>query len=736
MLTLEENAPPPSDKTDGSDTLYPDAKTACVLLVDDDHHILHTLSDFLKCNGFSVQCADNGIHARQLLNKRTPVDILLCDLKMPEMDGLQLLTTAKKIDPGIEVIMMTGYGEYDLAMQALKIGAADYFDKPVSTEEMLLSINKCMEKRRLYLGNLAYQQSLEDLIWQRTKDLQRSEAKFRTLVENSFDIIYALNPDGGFTFVNDEITNTLGYHQDDIISTNYKNLIHPEDLERVGRIFSERRTGVRASKWVEARLRKKFDHNGSGKYCPVEIKATGLYDQQGVFLGTQGTIRDITDRKGIEESLKENEEKYSALFNEAMEGIVLIDTSDGSMVDCNPQFESLTGRTIDQLKELKIWEIRPPDIAKKAKRKFFEVIKQGSGYTGDLEIQRPNGETVPIEFTSKVLQIRNKKYIQSIVRDVTERRKLEQQLRSYTENLEKRVEEKTSELRNLSETMQSILQAAKDFFIFTFNQHGIITSMNEGTRSIIGFEKDELVEKKPVSAFHPGKDTASAWQHKMIRAVTNSGKYEKELRLRRKNNQVFPAHLIIRPMNDPLTSGQSYLCIGQDITSQRAIQEELLRSAKLAASGQLAASIAHEINNPLYGIKNTLEILAEQIAGHDYSQKLVSLSLQEIDRVKNLLWKLLDLYKPHPDKEQTFEINALLENILIFMEPQIYKANATLTTDFENTPLTMLGSPDQIQQVFMNLITNSLNAMPHGGDLSIVTRKMGRRIIVEVADSG
>ena len=179
-----------------------------------------------------------------------------------------------------------------------------------------------------------------------------------------------------------------------------------------------------------------------------------------------------------------------------------------------------------------------------------------------------------------------------------------------------------------------------------------------------------------------------------------------------------------------------YLCIGQDITSHKAIQDELIRSAKLAATGKLAASIAHEINNPLYGIKNTLEIISEEVTTGSQSQKLVSLSLEEIERVKNLLWRMLELYKPVPEKEQLIDVNTLLNSLLVFMQPQIEKAQVSLIKDFTDTPLTIFGSRDQMHQVLMNLIGNALQAMPDGGELRIYTGKSGRRILVKIADTG
>jgi PAS domain S-box-containing protein len=190
------------------------------------------------------------------------------------------------------------------------------------------------------------------------------------------------------------------------------------------------------------------------------------------------------------------------------------------------------------------------------------------------------------------------------------------------------------------------------------------------------------------------------------------------------------------PVSDPNGNVAQVIAYDHDITRQRTTQKKLIRSANLAEVGKLAASIAHQINNPLYGIMNTLEIVAGKIQPDDHAQELVKLSLHQIDRVKNLLWRLMDLYQPLPQQEQVFELNALLKDLLAFMKPNMSRADVALLKDFATAPLTMAGSPDQIQQVCMNLITNALHAMPNGGKLTVRTRKKGRWIHLDITDTG
>ncbi len=136
------------------------------------------------------------------------------------------------------------------------------------------------------------------------------------------------------------------------------------------------------------------------------------------------------ETKQAQKALAESEDKYRAIFNEARDGIVLIDYETGSIVDCNREFENQTGRKLKQLQRMKTWEIRPPEKIEVAKRRFLE-IKRGRRRLGgsvDLEFQKPNGAIVNIEFVSKKINIGDKEFVQSISRDITERKKMQEQL--------------------------------------------------------------------------------------------------------------------------------------------------------------------------------------------------------------------------------------------------------------------------------------------------------------------
>ncbi len=138
--------------------------------------------------------------------------------------------------------------------------------------------------------------------------------------------------------------------------------------------------------------------------------------------------RALSEEKGIR-NRKLAEGKYKSLFSEAMDGIVLVDCDTWQVEDCNPEFERQTGRTLEQLKVLKVWDIYPRKLHEPVRHRFVAIRKTGRGRGGDIEIQRPSGETIPIEYSANFLHIQQRSFVQVVTRDIRERLRAEQALR-------------------------------------------------------------------------------------------------------------------------------------------------------------------------------------------------------------------------------------------------------------------------------------------------------------------
>jgi diguanylate cyclase (GGDEF)-like protein/PAS domain S-box-containing protein len=270
---------------------------ARILVVDDEIRMRESVRDLLEAYGHSSLIAANGYVALDILRAH-PIELILLDLNMPEVTGLEFLDLVKAEFPDIDVVIVSGEATFANATEALRQGVSDFLRKPYSPVELLGIIENVLKKR-----------TLEKDIKQVHQKLEASEYRYRFIVDNSPDIIYMLDEAGYFCFVNDRIGQLLDYKQNDLIGHHFSEIVHEEDVEKAKYAFAERRTGDRASRNVEFRLRCK-DNTQPSRYfesrtVSIELNSMGIYQDTGssdkCFVGTYGVARDISERKRAEE---------------------------------------------------------------------------------------------------------------------------------------------------------------------------------------------------------------------------------------------------------------------------------------------------------------------------------------------------------------------------------------------------------------------------------------------------
>jgi diguanylate cyclase (GGDEF)-like protein/PAS domain S-box-containing protein len=269
-----------------------------LLLVDDEPRLLSSLYELLQGRGYQLVTASTGAEALAHLSK-LHFDLVLLDLRLPDIGGHEIMDFINEKGIGADIIVMSGEVGIDAAIGALKRGAYDYLRKPYSREELLKTVGNALKARRLEEANNRIATQLEN-----------SEKMYRYLVDSSPDIIYTLNHEGRFTFVNDRAYQLLGYRREELIGQHYSVLVHEEDLERARYSFNERRVDERASRNVELRLKCHAGSNQERTFnntlMTISLNAIGMHvpDQEVKkleFFGTYGVARDITDRKRAEE---------------------------------------------------------------------------------------------------------------------------------------------------------------------------------------------------------------------------------------------------------------------------------------------------------------------------------------------------------------------------------------------------------------------------------------------------
>jgi len=267
-----------------------------ILIVDDQLALLRSLQALLQINGYRVDLATSGSEA---ITKLQDVDyqLLLLDLKMPGIDGIEVLEFARQAELDLEIIVVSGDTTFSSVKDAMRLGAYDFIRKPYRPEELLTAVGSAIAD---------YQQ--ERQVLHSEDSLNESERLHRFIVNNSPDFIYTLDVQGVFTYVNDVVEDMLGYKRHELLGKHFSTIIHPNNAAEIHNFFSDKRAGDQATTNTEMRLliTRPLDQVECFETYElmVELNAIGMYeeDENGkkIFTGILGCARDITDRKHSE----------------------------------------------------------------------------------------------------------------------------------------------------------------------------------------------------------------------------------------------------------------------------------------------------------------------------------------------------------------------------------------------------------------------------------------------------
>ncbi|MFT5399669.1 MAG: diguanylate cyclase (GGDEF)-like protein/PAS domain S-box-containing protein [Planctomycetota bacterium] len=268
------------------------------LVVDDDLRARESLVRLLKRKWSDITQAEDGEEAIALIQKQF-FNLIILDLNMPKKSGDQVLAFIKQKNIQTPVIVLSGETSINKVTEAIKLGAYDIFRKPYSFDQLEHSILNGLDKVRI-----------EEEKAQIQLRLQHSEELHRYMVDNSPDLIYILNMEGEFSFVNESVTKLLGYSKTDLIGRHYSDFIADEDRLKAEYIFNERRRASRTNGPIELGLKcssgdpdKPFEVSTR----PIELNSMGIYlvngksnEQKSTYQGTYGVARDISSRKKAE----------------------------------------------------------------------------------------------------------------------------------------------------------------------------------------------------------------------------------------------------------------------------------------------------------------------------------------------------------------------------------------------------------------------------------------------------
>jgi len=290
-------------------------------------------------------------------------------------------------------------------------------------------------------------------------------------------------------------------------------------------------------------------------------------------------------------------------------------------------------------------------------------------------------------------------------------------LTEYKQNLERKIQERTQELYHLNELHKSIIENA-GIAIFTFDKEGVIKSANQTTANIFGFKPEELIGKN-LEVIMPN---AKKFLAKLEEREDGIFPWEKEMELKKAGGQSFPAHINISRVRF-LKDEYFYLLLVSDLTERKALERQLLQSQKLESIGTLAGGVAHNFNNLLLVILNSLNEIQERLPNDPELEFNLELIRKSAEQASELTQQLLSFSRKKSPKKEPVNVKDLINDVVKLLEKTIHKNISIEVAVEENLP-PILGDSALLQQALLNLGLNARDAMPHGGILSFEARKV------------
>lgn len=266
-----------------------------ILLIDDEEDIVRVLSMSLRSDGYEVVTALNGEEGLRLFQEHTP-NLVLTDIKMPGMDGIEVLRNVKAMAADAEVIIITGHGDIDNAIEALKFGASDFINKPVRDDVLSVAIQRADEKLAIRRQLRAYTDKLEEKVAQATLELRRKSNFLSRLIESSNDAIIATDENLSIVIFNPAAERVFGYTFDEVEGKAIAELL-PDDVIR--QLPKSTHKNMRSAKRerMEATVNAK-----DGSPIPVRLYAAPLREAD-KLMGTVSFYQDLREIKRLENEL-------------------------------------------------------------------------------------------------------------------------------------------------------------------------------------------------------------------------------------------------------------------------------------------------------------------------------------------------------------------------------------------------------------------------------------------------
>ena len=435
----------------------------------------------------------------------------------------------------------------------------------------------------------------------------------------------------------------------------------------------------------------------------------------------------------VESKLLKSEERYHDLIEFANAGIIV---AEGDVItDINKRAEELYGYEKDELIGQSPRLLTPEQYWAKHYEVLEEVAKYGRSKTSMFEEEgiRKDGTFFPLEISFSLTGKKNKTVI-GVIRDLTERKKRE------------------NEIREAKEFLENLFQTSTDAIMVT-DAGGYITMVNGAMEGMVGYGREELLGMH-TGRFTPRDEGVKSQALKIMERLFNEGKVygQESLWLKKDGQQIFVEFnlSLLKDKDGTIVGGVNFI---RDVTEKKKMEQQLLQSEKLKSLGELAGGVAHDFNNILAAILGRVQLLRKQLAppmgktekrgsAIDLEKGLEIIERASLDGAETVR-RIQEFCRRRGDQKDFVQVdlNELIENALEFTkvkwadEVQSRGIKIEISKALSSLP-PIMGSASELREVFTNLINNAVDALPRGGEIRVQSCMNTEWAVITIEDTG
>jgi PAS domain S-box-containing protein len=552
--------------------------------------------------------------------------------------------------------------------------------------------------------------------------LRDSERHYHLLTENVADVIWTVDTDLRFTYVSPSVTALLGYAVEELLGKRMAEIMPPASFKLTMEALAEELApedgepkNLGRARILEAELKRK---DGSSVW--VERKVTVLRNQEGKHVGILGVSRDITERKRAEEALQASEEQWRSLAQNAPNLIIIVNP-DGIIQFIN---RTVSGFTIEEATGKSIYNYIHPQYHHMVKKTIEHVLQTGgpSGY--EIEGAGPDGriswyetQVGPIKHDGQVVAAT------LITTDITERKRAEE------------------ELRESERKYHHLFDNLNDAAFLVDVETGLILETNQQATDMLGRSREEIVGMHQSALHPPGQ--ADKYRQEFAAHIQHGRATDFDAEVIRKDGTVVPVSISA----SALSMGGRHLILGlfRDISElkkteaeKKLLEEKAKQASHLASIGEMAAGIAHEVNNPLTGVLGFSEVLMRKDLP-EAIRKDVEIIHRGAQRAASILSRMLTFARQRKAERTFTSINEIIETTLELRAYEMEANNIRVTRHLDPELPGTMADATQLQQAFLNIAMNAEMAIRdahRAGNIWVGTETADSVIRITLKDDG